>query len=143
LFAFGVFTKVRILILQEGPAPAKALQQSLGGRHELVFAKTIPQAMSALAEQSIDLIIARVHLEKSNVFDFLKDVKATERYRQIPFICFCGRRTSSARALDPIISRSSKALGAEKYINVEDYCCGEQCDFDKLRIAIENCSSTA
>ena len=138
----GIDRTMRILILQESPGPAKALQQSLGSRHELLFVHNEPEAMEVLASQKVDLIIARVHLEKSNVFDFLKEVKGTERYRRIPFICFCGRRTNSARALDSILSRSSKVLGADKYINVEDFCCGERCDYDKLRIAIESCLQT-
>ncbi|PWT95812.1 MAG: hypothetical protein C5B53_10870 [Candidatus Melainabacteria bacterium] len=135
----GGFWTVKILILQEHVAPAKALQRSLAARHDLIFAQDTEEALRILASQSVDLIIARVHLEKSNVFDFLKKVKGTEQYQHIPFICFCGRRTSSARSLDPIISRSSQVLGADKYINVEDYCCGEQCDYDKLRIAVESC----
>ena len=130
---------VQILILQEYNAPARALQRSLAARHDLVFADNTDKALQVLASGSVDLIIARVHLERSNVFDFLKKVKSTKQYQHIPFICFCGRRTNSARSLDPIISRSSKVLGADKYINVEDYCCGEQCDYDKLRVAIESC----
>lgn len=134
---------MQILILQDGMAPAKILQQSLGTRHGLVFANGEDEALRVLASRTVDLIIARVHLETSNVFDFLKKVKSTEQYQHIPFICYCGRRTSSARSLDPIVSKSSEVLGADKYINVEDYCCGEQCDYDKLRIAVESCVANA
>jgi CheY-like chemotaxis protein len=129
----------RILILQEQPGPAKALQESLGSRHKLVFAETPEQAMRILREGSIDLIIARVHLEKSNVFDFLKAVKHDAKFHSIPFVCFCGRRSATARALDPILARSSRALGADKYLSVEDFRCGLHYDFDKIREAVESC----
>jgi len=95
--------------------------------------------MKVLTEQSIDLIIARVHLEKSNVFDFLKSVKVNAKFHHVPFVCFCGKRSETAIALDPILAKSSRALGADKYMSVEDYSCGSEYDFAKIREELEGC----
>lgn len=128
----------RILILQEEPGPARALQNSLGSRHELLFASSEADALRILAEQSVDLIIARVHLEKTNIFDFLKTVKKEPKFHDIPFICFCGRHTHASRVFDPVLARSSEALGADKYISADDFLCGSHYDFDKIRQAVES-----
>lgn len=129
----------RILILQEEPGPAEALKESLGSRHQLLFANSHADAMRILAGQNIDLIIARVHLENTNVFDFLRIVKRDPQLHKIPFICFCGRHTHASKAFDPVLARSSEALGADKYISADDFLCGSHYDFEKMRGAVESC----
>lgn len=126
-----------ILILQEAPGPLKALQNSLGLWHELLFAHNSNAAMSVLGENEVDLIIARVHLEKTNVFDFIRMVKSNPSSTHIPIICFCGRRTEISRLLDHSLAEAVHVFGAEKYITLDHFCTEDRCDFDDLRREIE------
>jgi CheY-like chemotaxis protein len=127
----------RILILEEAPGPMQALRKSLQGAHELQFAADPLSAIAVLEHEKIDLIIARVHLEQSNIFEFIRAVKEDNRYKEIPLLCFCGKRSKIARIMDENLAHATELFGADKYISLDHFCMGDSCDFDSLRREIE------
>lgn len=129
----------KILILQEEPGALQALRKSLQPHHDLLFAKNVGKATEILATQDIALIVSMVHLEETSMFDFLKSIKQDEKLCRIPFICFCGKRTPIAEELNAVLKKSAELLGADKYLNLEHFCSGEHCDYNKLRNEIESC----
>jgi CheY-like chemotaxis protein len=135
----GVLMRARILVLQEEDGPVKEIQECCGVSHELIYIGTSKDALKLMAQEKIDLIISRVHLEKSNIFVFLRLVKTDPKFRHIPFICYSGHRNYLARTLDPILAQSCKALGADRYISVEDYRHGFTYDLNKIKQDIESC----
>lgn len=128
----------RILIFQEHPGELHALRKSLETHHELHFERGIDQALSVLQRRAIDLIIARVHSEQGNVFEFIRTIKRRDCFAEIPLVCFCGRRTPIARKLDPALAKAAETFGADGYICIDPYCSEDTCDFDSLRASIES-----
>ncbi len=129
-----------ILILQEVPGPLQALRNSLEGKHELIFSSSMTDALESLRKHKVNLIITRVHLEETNVFEFITKVKEDEHLASIPLICFCGKRTAIAKVLGPHLAETVRVFGADKYVDLNNFCSGEDtCDFDRLRQDIEDC----
>lgn len=129
----------QILILQDAPAPLQALRKSLGLHHDLIFAASSSEAMNVLQSRRVDLIISRVHLEQNSVFEFIKMVKENTQLSNIPFICFCGRRTEVAKTLDHVLAKAAETMGVDRYLVLDHFCAEQDCDFDKLRAEIEDC----
>lgn len=127
----------RILILEEAPGPLRALRKSLEGRHELEFAADPLSALSIVKHKKIDLIIARMHLEQSNVFEFIRAIKEDNRYKEIPLLCFCGKRSEMAKIMDETLAHATQVFGADKYISLDHFCIEDNCDFESLRREIE------
>jgi CheY-like chemotaxis protein len=129
----------RILILQELPGPFRALKTSLEPYHELIFVKNVDEALSVLTTQKIDMIISRVHLEEGSVFEFIRIVKENPQLANLPFICFCGKLSDTAKTLDHALAKAAETLGADKYVSLEHFCSDDDCDYDRLRGEIESC----
>jgi len=126
-----------ICILQEKPSDHFEIRRSLEGFHELLIVENASQLMR-LHPCSVDLIISRVYLERGNVFAFLHDLKQSEEFRDVPFVCLSGLHTRASRHFDPILADASRKLGADGYIVLDNYCSGEDCDCAALRSAIEH-----
>jgi len=126
-----------ILILQDQPDPMEALRKSLEATNELYFVKGPNEAIAILEQGSVNLIIARVHLDSGNIFEFIRQVKENSRFKELPLICFCGKRTEVAKALCPNLSHATEVFGADKYICLDQFCVEGRCDFERLRNEIE------
>jgi PleD family two-component response regulator len=136
--AFEVLHMAIILILQEGPGPLEALRKSLQEAHDLHFVSDLESAMSVLEHEKVNLIISRVHLEQGNVFDFIRHIKTDSRYKHLPLLCFCGKRTELAKTMDRSLAKAVRVFGADGYICLDHFCSGDSCDFEGLRREIES-----
>jgi two-component system chemotaxis response regulator CheY len=56
------------------------------GYHDILACEDVKQARAALAQDNYDLILSDWHMPGESGLDFLKYVRATERYAKIPFI---------------------------------------------------------
>ena len=128
---------VRILILQDEPSWNDSLKRCLQGHHELVVIHSSSGALKALHSEKFDAIISRVHLKDDDVFQFVQDLKSDPALAHIPVICFCGLRSRVANIANSALDKVSRSLGANAFLSLEDFCVGEDCDFDSMRSAIE------
>lgn len=128
----------RILVYQDSPAQRHVLKKSLESRHQLFFAGSLSKTETLLREISFDLIIIRVHLEKSDVFTVVKSLRNNRLCSQLPIICFCGRRTETARQLDPVLEQATIAAGATGYLCIDTFFAGGELKLEALRDTIEN-----
>ncbi|HEY9790221.1 MAG TPA: hypothetical protein V6D22_07475 [Candidatus Obscuribacterales bacterium] len=129
----------QILILEEEAGPAMPLRNSLQCHHQLHFVDDSLDAMRLLRTEKIDLIISRVHLDNSNLFEFIKTAKREPSTRNIPFLCFCEEETNAAKFLDGHVEHAAILCGADKYLVLERFRCNNLYDFDVLRRTIEEC----
>ncbi len=129
----------RILILQESASEFRPLQKSLSGHHELVFVDSVRKAWGVLKTSKPDMIISRVHLQRGDVFDFLRSVRRDPSTAACPVILFSGLLNPRALALDEVLAKSALFLGADKYLKLSDFYTGESFDFSALRQEIEEC----
>lgn len=128
-----------ILILQERPAPDTALRRSLQIYHHLIVVGTAEDAFKVLQTRSVDLIISSVHLEHSDVFDFLKKVKQNANTSHIPFVCFCSSLSRVASLQHALVANVAEILGSE-YLALGNFQrSADKFDLEALRGAIEGC----
>lgn len=128
----------RILVYQDSPAQRHVLKKCLELSHQIIFADSLSTAETLLEETSFDLIIIRVHLEKSDVFTVVRALRNNRLGSQLPIICFCGKRTVMARQLDPVLERATRAAGATGYLCVDKFCNGDELKQEALLDSIEN-----
>lgn len=141
----------RILILRELPEGFRPLWNALHAYHELHYVENIPEAMKALHENTLDLIIGSAHLDNASVFEFITAVKGDAELRSIPFLCFSRERSKMANHLNKNTADTALFLGADKYLSIDSFCSAPEqchackdcpfldppCDFEGLRHAIE------
>ncbi len=147
-----VIIMAKILILSEIHGHVRPLWNSLHAYHDLHFANNATAAMKILREQRIDLIIISVHMEQTNVFTFIQEVKGDELVGSIPVLCFSGERTRWSAILDAHLEDTCPVFGAAKYVTMDSFCgakedanicencpfAGLRCDFNGLRHAMED-----
>jgi CheY-like chemotaxis protein len=110
----------RVLVLQEKSDNIANIQASLPDC-QLLHVRTVDEA-SELIFNGVDMIISAVHLEHDgSVFDLLKLAKADERTKDIPFVFYCSQNSAFARSVRDGLQIAARALGADKYITMEDY----------------------
>lgn len=102
--------------------------------HELRSVKTLRAAKVELSEHDFELIIATLHFDYSQMFEFLREVRTTPRSAGKPVICFCTRDTAMTRLMQETISRSTSAFGAWMYLDLKSYD-----DSHELRRVIDRC----
>lgn len=108
----------RVLVLQEKVENIANIRTSLPDC-ELVFVKTIEEAMPLLGKD-LHLIISAVHLEHDgSVFDLLKLAKGNPSTSHIPFVFYCSQSSMFARSVRDGLQIAARALGADKYITME------------------------
>lgn len=112
-----------ILTLIEEPANSKQVMDCLKeSGHEVRVVDCFVKAKTHLLSQRFDLIVSDVHLENGgNVFDFLSYVKSNELTSEIPFALFSLRPTPKAKYLADGVRMAAHALGADEYIEMEDF----------------------
>jgi CheY-like chemotaxis protein len=82
-------------------------------------ANSIPSAFEILQRKQVDMVIAGVHLEYSDSYEFLNRMKADEQLRPIPFVFVSLRRSDVARCVDHGLSLAARALGAARYLSID------------------------
>lgn len=110
----------KILVLQEIKKNSVRLHEALP-EHKIIDFEKACDAMNYLRSQSVDMIISAVHLEASNVFDFLQWVKGDPAHRDLPFVFFCAEPTEVAKYVSGAITSAARVLGATKYIAQEEF----------------------
>jgi CheY-like chemotaxis protein len=110
----------RVLVLQEKSDNIANIQASLPDC-QLLHVRTVDEA-TELIFRGVDMIISAVHLEHDgSVFDLLKLAKADERTKDIPFVFYCSQSSAFARSVRDGLQIAARALGADKYITMEEY----------------------
>lgn len=110
----------KILVLQEIKNNSIRLHEALP-EHEIIDFNRATEAMNYLRAAPVDMIISAVHLDESNVFDFLQWVKGDPNHRDIPFVFFCAEPTEVARYVSSAIISAARVLGATKYITMQKF----------------------
>ncbi len=91
-----------------------------------------------LQKRQYDLVITRIHFKSNDVFKFLKELREEPMTKDVPVLCFCGLRTRTANLANAAISKACHALGATKFMSIEEFCTIDTCDLEKMRKAIES-----
>ncbi len=107
----------RILIAAQ-PHAAQVLQAMLRDIGDLIPVHTTADALRALEDQQIDLIVATIAFDESRMLEFLVSVKGTASVAHIPFLCSRVVPGALRDSLVGSMGAACKACGAVDFIDV-------------------------
>jgi CheY-like chemotaxis protein len=111
----------QILVLFERPSDFAQIQGILANPFFSYFnARTAAEAFHVLQKERIDMIVAAVHLENTDTYEFLNRMQMDASWRSIPFVFLSLRRSELARYIDHGLSLAAQALGAAGYLSIDD-----------------------
>lgn len=126
-----------ILILQEQPTKDSILERSLEQFHHLIFADNIDTTMDKVKTHEVDLIVARVHFMRGNVFTFIKTLKQDPISRETPIVCFCGLVSPYAKVQHKALAKATRTSGAVDYLALDQFNKDGNYDLEEIRKCIE------
>jgi len=129
---------VRILIAGSAEGGA-SLQRILEG-HDCMVVATLHAAQKVLKAETFDLITATLHFDDSQMFEFIREVKKSDKNVDKPIICFCSRNTPMSVLMHESLESTTSILGAWMYLNEHAYNVYKDPDAE-LRRVIERCLS--
>jgi len=119
----------RVLVADVPDTDAK-IRECLPGR-DLVFVRTLGDAIRALRADGFKLVIIGMHFDESRMFELLQYVKALPEYREVPVICVQCMEVALADAVLKNMDDAVKALGGTAFVDLRDHVMHfrSQCEF--------------
>jgi PleD family two-component response regulator len=113
----------RILTLEDADNIEKLKIACKEAGHQVVPATTITLAMDFLkTKDHVDVIIAAAHLQSESIFEFLKQVKATDSHlHAVPFVMLSSDPGFIATITSPAIELAANLMGADKYLLMTEF----------------------
>jgi hypothetical protein len=111
-------SKVRVLC-----AAGAELDESLRGclpGHELVFVRTMREAVAALRHDGFRLLVIELNFDESRMFELLQHVRALPKYAGVPVICCYGDHLNLSDAVIRNIDVAVKALGGLAFLDLRE-----------------------
>lgn len=113
--------RARVLVRLDQRESRTILSEILEPEYELIYAQNIRSALQLLRTEQFNVIICEVGLESENMFDMMRQVKADAAMRSLPFVCFSATRLSLSSTMRDSLQISTSAMGACKFIDVQQY----------------------
>jgi len=107
----------RVLVAAQ-PQGWRALQTMLADTVDLVPAHTTADAFKILERERIDLIVATIAFDESQMLEFLQAVKQTSSTRGIPFLCSRVLSSVIRDNLVPAMRDACKQCGAVDLVDI-------------------------
>jgi PleD family two-component response regulator len=115
----GMGNPARVLVADVPEADDK-IRECLPDR-ELVFVRSLGQAIRALRADGFQLVIIGMHFDESRMFELLQYVKALPDYRDVPVICVQCLEVALADAVLKNMDDAVKSLGGTAFVDLRDH----------------------
>ena len=89
--------------------------------HELVFVRTLSDAIRALRANGYRLVVIGMHFDESRMFELLQYTKALPAYKDVPVICVQCLEMGLAEAVLKNMDDAVKALGGTASVDLRDH----------------------
>ena len=109
----------RVLVADVREADDK-IRECLAG-HDLVFVRTLSDAIRALRADGFGLVIIGMHFDESRMFELLQYVKALPEYKEVPVICVQCVEIGLTDAVLKNMDDAVKALGGTAFVDLRDH----------------------
>jgi hypothetical protein len=99
--------------------------------HEIVFVRTLVEAVAMLRQDGFSLVVIGLHFDESRMFELLSHVRSLSQYDQVPVICVQGLEVIVPEAVMRTVDMAVKALGGTAFVDLRDEALDfrEHCDF--------------
>ena len=109
----------RVLVADVPEADDK-IRECLPG-HDLVFVRTLSDAIRALRGDGFRLVIIGMHFDESRMFELLQYVKVLPEYKEVPVVCVQCMEVALADAVLKNMDDAVKALGGTAFVDLRDH----------------------
>ena len=86
--------------------------------HELVFVRTMREAMTALRHDGFSLVVIGVLFDESRMFELLSHVRSLPAYREAAVVCVQGSEMMMPEAVMRTVDMAVKALGGTAFVDL-------------------------
>jgi len=105
------------ILLAVSALESERLKRSLGEKHQIAQVDTIEKAISAVRNQTFDLVICGVHFDESRMFELLRIFKENQSQRPKPFICFQYGSLPFGEGAGKAVIQAAELIGASCYLD--------------------------
>lgn len=107
--------------------------------HELVFVRTLQQAMSALRHDGFQLVVIGLEFDESRMLELLQHIRSLAHYKEVPVVCVHADNLNLSEAVMRNIDVAVQALGGIAFLNLGEGVISYKKDCAFLdRVAIES-----
>jgi DNA-binding NtrC family response regulator len=99
--------------------------------HELVFARSMREAMATLRHDGFSLVVIGLHFDESRMFELLTHVRGLSKYEHVPVVCVQGLELAIPESVMKTVDMAVKALGGTAFVDLRDEALDfrEHCNF--------------
>ena len=108
------------VLVADVPDADEKIRECLPG-HELVFVRTLGEAIRALRANGYQLVVIGMHFDESRMFELLQYTKALPAYKDVPVICVQCLEMGLAEAVLKNMDDAVKALGGTAFVDLRDH----------------------
>ena len=108
------------VLVADVPEEDEKIRDCLPG-HELVFVRTLGDAIRALRANGYQLVVISMHFDESRMFELLQYTKALPAYKDVPVICVQCLEMGLAQAVLKNMDDAVKALGGTAFVDLRDH----------------------
>jgi CheY-like chemotaxis protein len=106
-----------ILVFDDNTLYWADLMKCLTERHEVAFVSTVEEALTKIAKNDFDMVVAAVYEDNVSIFGLLQRAS-----KSIPFVCVRGPNAAKdVRQMDEVYRLATLMLGAKGYVTANDY----------------------
>lgn len=105
------------ILVADVPELDPLLSRVLAGA-QLVFVRTVEEAIRGLAREDFDLLIISVHFDDSRMFDLLRQVRGDGRNKGIPIVCVREPGRGFTAISSHTLEVTCRALDASAFIDL-------------------------
>jgi hypothetical protein len=118
------------ILVADVPEMDERIRHCLPG-HELVFARTLAQALAKLRRDGFSFVVIGLHFDESRMFELLSHVRSLPHYREVPVVCVQGLDIVMPEAVMRTVDMAVKALGGTAFVDLRDaaHDFRRHCDF--------------
>ena len=124
------------VLVADVPETDERIRHCLPG-HDLVFVRTMHEAVSALRNDGFSLIVIGIHFDDSRMFDLLTYVRSLAIYKDAAVVCVQGVDMVMPDSVTHTVDMAIKALGGTAFVDLRDeaHDFRRHCDFlDRVAI---------
>jgi hypothetical protein len=118
------------VLVADVPEMDERIRHCLPG-HELLFVRTMREALATLRHDSFSLVVIGVHFDESRMFELLTHVRSLSVYDDVPVVCVQGLRFIVPEPAMKTVDMAVKVLGGTAFVDLRDDALDfrEHCDF--------------
>jgi hypothetical protein len=132
--------RTKVLVAAPPDMDAK-ITECLPG-HDLLFIRTMPQAVAKLRQGGFQLVVIGLEFDESRMLELLQYVRSLAHYKEVPVVCVHADSLNLSEAVIRNIEVAVKALGGLAFLHLADGVIDYKKDCAFLdRVALESGAS--